>query len=148
STGSPIPVRAQVTDVAFGGWDSTQSAANGLRTKDFKLEHASVFEAAPGDGKIGSVEAGPVIVARQSKPKIVVLGFHPALSAMRNELATPLLFAILLRWMSPQLFQRLEISSGSVGSVKLAVDSAGPGKQAANVKVVGENGKSLPFTVH
>ncbi len=67
----------------------------------------SVFEAAPGDGKIGSVEAGPVIVARDGKPKIVVLGFHPALSAMRYELATPLLFANLLRWMSPELFQRL-----------------------------------------
>jgi hypothetical protein len=67
---------------------------------------------------------------------------------MRYELATPLLFANLLRWMSPELFQRLEISGGSVGSVKLAMDSAAPGKQAPNVKVVGEDGKSLPFTVH
>lgn len=148
STGSPIPVRTQVADVAFGGWDSTQSAANGLRTKDFKLEHATVFEAAPGDGRIGSVEAGPVIVAREGKPKIVVLGFHPALSAMRYELATPLLFANLLRWMSPELFQRLEISGGSVGSVKLAMDSTAPGRQPASVKVVGEDGKALPFTVH
>ena len=98
----------------------------------------------PGDGKIGSVEAGPVIVAREGKPKIVVMGFHPALSAMRYELATPLLFANLLRWMSPELFQRLEISGGSVGSVKLAMDSA-RGKQAANVKVVGEDGKAAPL---
>jgi von Willebrand factor type A domain/Aerotolerance regulator N-terminal len=148
ATGSPIPVRAQVSDVAFGGWDSSQSAAAGLRTKDFKLEHASVFEAAPGDGRIGSVESGPVIVARDGKPKVVVLGFHPALSAMRYELATPLLFANLLRWMSPELFQRLEISGASVGSVKLAMEAAGPGKQAANVKVTAEDGKALPFTVH
>jgi hypothetical protein len=146
--GSPIPARSQVSDVAFGGWDSTQSAAAGLRTKDFKLEHATVFETAPGDGKIGSVEAGPVIVARDGKPKVVVLGFHPALSAMRYELATPLLFANLLRWMSPELFQRLEISGASVGSVKLAIDSPARGKEAANVKVVGEDGKALPFTVH
>ena len=60
----------------------------------------------------------------RGKPKVVVLGFHPALSAMRYELATPLLFANLLRWNSPELFQRLEISGGSVGSVKLAMDSA------------------------
>jgi von Willebrand factor type A domain/Aerotolerance regulator N-terminal len=147
AAGSPIPVRSQVSDVAFGGWDSAQSAAAGLRTKDFKLDHASVFDAAPGDGKIGSVEAGPVIVARDGKPKIVVLGFHPALSAMRYELATPLLFANLLRWNSPELFQRLEISGGSVGSVKLAMDRPGRGG-AASVKVTGEDGKSLPFTVH
>ncbi len=63
-----------------------------------------------------------MIVARAGKPKIVVLGFHPALSAMRYELATPLLFANLLRWMSPEIFQRSEISGGSVGSVKLAMD--------------------------
>ena len=63
-----------------------------------------------------------MIVARPGKPKIVVLGFHPALSAMRYELATPLLFANLLRWMSPEIFRRWEITGGSVGTVKLAMD--------------------------
>jgi hypothetical protein len=148
ATGSPIPVRSQVSGVAFGGWDSSQPEAAGLRTKDFKLEHATVFEAAPDDAKIGSVAEGPVIVARDGKPKIVVLGFHPALSAMRYELATPLLFANLLRWMSPELFQRLEITGGSVGAVKLAMDSGGRGRDGKNVKVLGEDGKPLPFTVH
>jgi von Willebrand factor type A domain/Aerotolerance regulator N-terminal len=148
AAGSPIPVRSQVSGVAFGGWDSTQPEAAGLRTKDFKLEHATVFEAAPGDAKIGLVDAGPVIVARDGKPKIVVLGFHPALSAMRYELATPLLFANLLRWNSPELFQRLEISGGSVGAVKLAMDPAASGNSGHNVKVLGEDGKTLPFTVH
>ncbi len=143
AVGSPIPVRTQVSGVAFGGWDSSQPQAAGLRTKDFKLEHASVLQAAPGDVVIGVVDAGPVIVARNSQPKIAVLGFHPALSAMRYELATPLLFANLLRWVSPELFQRLEISGGSVGAVKLAVESG----QASNVKVLGEDGKPLPFTV-
>ena len=56
-----------------------------------------------------------MIVARPSKPKIVVFGFHPALSAMRYELATPLLFANLLRWMSPEIFRRWEISGGQRG---------------------------------
>ncbi len=146
--GSPIPVRSQVSQVAFAGWDSTQPEAAGLRTKDFKLEHATVFEAAPSDAKIGMVDGGPVIVARDGKPKTVVLGFHPALSAMRYELATPLLFANLLRWVSPELFQRLEITGGSVGSVKLAMESAGHANDGKNVKVLGEDGKPLPFTVH
>ncbi len=146
AAGSPIPVRAEAKDVAFGGWDSSLPAAAGLRTKDFKLERASVFDAAPGDEKIGSVAAGPVIVAREGKPKVVVLGFHPALSAMRYELATPLLFANLLRWNSPELFQRLEISGTSVGSVKLAMEPA-PGGAAQKVRVTGEDGKPLPFTV-
>ena len=84
-----------------------------------------VFEPAPGDARIGEVAAGPVIVARPAKPKIVVFGFHPALSAMRYELAAPLLFANLLRWVSPEIFRRSEIAGGSVGTVKAEL---GPGR--------------------
>jgi hypothetical protein len=147
AAGSPIAVRSEVSNASFAGWDSSQPEAAGLRTRDFKLEHANVFETAAGDAKIGMVDAGPVIVARDGKPKIVVLGFHPARSAMRYELATPLLFANLLRWVSPDLFQRLEISGGSVGTVRLAMDSAGRGADASKVKVLGEDGKPLPFTM-
>src|SRR5262249_10889319 len=90
AAGSPIPVRQAVEQVSFQGWDANHPAAAGLHAKDFKLERASVFQTSPGDGAIGEVPQGPVIVARASKPRIVVLGFHPALSAMRYELATPL----------------------------------------------------------
>ena len=143
--GSPVPVRTTVDQVPFTGWDAEQPGAAGLHTKDFKLDHAEVFEAGAADGKIGSVAAGPVIVARPGKPKIVVLGFHPALSGMRYELATPLLFANLLRWVSPETFRRAEVAGGSVGAVKLELDQ--PAK-AADVKVTAEDGSALPFTLH
>ena len=48
---------------------------------------------------------------------------------MRYELATPLLFANLLRWMSPEIFRRWEISGGSVGAVKL-VDGSGRARES------------------
>ena len=124
--GSPIPVRKVVEQAAFKQWTPGHPASAGLRAKDFKLEKATVFEPATDDGRIGEVEAGPVIVARPSKPKIVVFGFHPALSAMRYELTTPLLFANLLRWISPEIFRRWEISGGSVGSIRLAMDQDTP----------------------
>jgi len=142
--GSPIPVRAVVTGVPFAAWDSAHPAASGLRATDFKLERSSVFEAAPSDAAIGSVAAGPVIVARPSQPKIVVLGFHPALSGMRYELATPLLFANLLRWVSPEIFRRSEISAGSAGTVQLVLDQD---VTPAGMKVTGEGGAALPFTL-
>ena len=142
--GSPIPVRTSVEKVPFAGWDASQPAAAGLRARDFKLDKVSVFEAAPTDGRIGSVEAGPVIVARPGRPKIVVLGFHPSLSPMRYELATPLLFANLLRWVSPEIFRRAEVAGGSVGTVKLALDQQTDGK---DVKVSAEDGSPLPFTL-
>jgi len=143
--GSPIPIRQTVEQVPFARWNTGEPAAAGLRTKDFKLDRASVFESAPSDAVIGEVDAGPVVVARPGKPKIVAFGFHPALSAMRYELAMPLLFANLLRWFSPEIFRRWEISGGSVGTVKLTLDQE---TAASDVKVTGDSGSPVPFTLH
>ena len=146
--GSPIPILKSVTDAVFTAWDPSHPVSAGLRTKDLKLERTSVFDAAKSDSRVGEVTAGPVIVARDSTPKIAVLGFHPQLSAMRNELAAPLLFANLLRWVSPEVFRRVEISGASVGSVKLVMDQQASETNPVAVKVTAEDGSALPFTLH
>ncbi|MGA2724905.1 MAG: VWA domain-containing protein [Bryobacteraceae bacterium] len=143
--GSPVPIRCTVEQAPFERWDTGNPVAAGLRAKDFKLEKASVFETAPTDLRIGEVAAGPVIVARPGNPKMAVFGFHPALSGMRYELATPLLFANLLRWVSPEIFRQWEIAGGSAGTVNLQLD---PDTAPANVKVISEDGSPVPFTVH
>jgi hypothetical protein len=144
SDGSPIPVRARKTDVSFEHWIPDHPLGLGLRTKDFRLESAAVFEAAPADLKIGEVEGGPVIVAREGNPKVVVMGFHPGSSGMRYELATPLLFANILRWMAPQTFRRWELSASSVGTVKVPIDKD---VKAADLHVQQADGRPVPFTV-
>jgi len=63
---------------------------------------------------------------------------------MRYELATPLLFANLLRWISPEIFRRWEINGGSVGAVKLEMDQ---NTARGDVKVTAEDGSALPFTL-
>ncbi len=63
---------------------------------------------------------------------------------MRYELATPLLFANLLRWYAPELFRRSELSGGSVGAVKLALDQPAA---ASDVRVLREDGTPLPFVL-
>jgi hypothetical protein len=141
---SPVPVARTVEQAAFSSWDTSHPAAAGLRARDFKIEKALVFDPAPDDVRIGEVEAGPVIVARPGTPKIVVFGFHPALSAMRYELATPLLFANLLRWFAPEIFRRWELSGGSVGAVKLDMEQD---VAPANVRVMAEDGSALPFVL-
>ncbi|HWB86224.1 MAG TPA: VWA domain-containing protein [Bryobacteraceae bacterium] len=143
--GSPVPVRTVVDNVPFGHWDTGHPAAAGLRAKDFKLERTTVFEAAPDDGRVAEVNAGPVIVTRGNKPKIVVMGFHPALSGMRYELSTPLLFANLLRWISPEIFRHWELTGGSVGTVKLVLDED---ISASDVKVLQQDNSPVPFTMH
>ena len=143
--GSPIPVKTTVENVPFAQWDSVHPAAAGLRAKDFKLERAAVFQTAAGDGAIGEVAAGPVVVARAGSPKIIVLGFHPARSSLRYELAWPLLFANLLRWVSPEIFLRSEVSGASVGTVKMQLDDD---LAAKDVKITTGDGSPVPFTLH
>jgi hypothetical protein len=142
--GSPVPVREHPQNIPFAHWLANHPLGAGLHTKDFRLDSTSVFEAAPTDIKIGEVEKGPVIVARPGKPKVVALGFHPALSAMRYELATPLLFANILRWMAPDSFRRWELSGTSVGTVKIALNSD---IRPADVRAEREDGSPVPFTL-
>ena len=96
------------------------------------------IEAAPDDIKIAEVEEGPVIVARPGKPKVVVIGFHPAHSAMRYELTTPLLFANMLRWIAPDIFRRRQSNSVAAagrcraGSIASTLASAPSGAWASS----------------
>ena len=93
---------------------------------------------------MAEVDAGPIIVARPGLRKTVVLGFHPALSAMRFELATPLLFANILRWIAPETFRNRELRAQSVGTVNVALESD---VDPASVRVVREDGSAIPFTL-
>jgi hypothetical protein len=140
---SPIPIRSTLEGVPFDRWCSDSPLCAGLRTKDLRLASTYVFESAPDDVKIGQVQAGPVIVARAGKYKTVVFGFHPALSDLRYELATPLLFGNILRWMAPELFRRSSAAAGSAGTVTTELD---PDIRPEDVRVLQQDGTPLPFT--
>ncbi len=143
--GAPVRVREQVQNKLLTRWRSDHTLGTGLHTADLKLESAQVFSGAPEDIAIAEVEQGPVILARPAAQKLVVMGFHPLRSAMRYELATPLLFANILRWISPDVFRRWEVSAGSVGAQTITLDSE---TVAADVKVLDEQQRPLPFSLH
>ena len=65
---------------------------------------------------------------------------------MRYELATPLLFANILRWMAPQVFRRWELSAGSVGTVKMPLDQR---REAGGCCACSKpTATPVPFTLH
>jgi hypothetical protein len=109
-----------------------------------RLDAATVFNTAPADIKVAEIDAGPIIVARPGPKKLVVFGFHPALTAMRYELATPLLFANIMRWFAPETFRSRELSTQSVGTVSVNLESE---TKASDLKVVREDGTPIPFTL-
>jgi hypothetical protein len=141
---SPVPVRRRVERARFSRWQTDHPVGAGLRTRDLTIESASVLQPEKDDVVVAETDAGPVIVARPGKPKLVVVGFHPARSALRYELATPLLFANAFRWIAPDVFRRWELHAGSAGAVNATLD---PDVQPADVQVRQEDGKPLPFTV-
>src|SRR5712692_5599369 len=140
---SPIPVRAKLEGVAFDRWCSDDPLCAGLRTKDLRLASTYVFESAPDDIRIAQVQSGPVIVARTGRNKTVVFGFHPGLSDLRYELATPLLFGNILRWMAPELFRRSAVAAGSAGTVTTQLD---PDVRPEDARVLQQDGTPVPFT--
>lgn len=140
---SPVRLRSVEKNVMLTRWRSDHPLAAGLRAKDLRLEETEVFQPSEGDTAIAETDAGPVIVARGGKPKSVVLGFHPVRTPMRYQLATPLLFANILRWMAPDIFHRWELNAGSVGTVDVDL---GRDAEAGEISVRAQDGSALPFT--
>jgi hypothetical protein len=144
SNNSPVPVKERVQKPEGIRWDSDNVLGAGLRTRDVHIDSTSVFNTAPADVKVAEIDAGPIIVARPGTVKTLVFGFHPALTSMRYELATPLLFANSLRWFAPDVFRTKELSTQPVGTVNVALEN---GVDASALRVVREDGTPVPFTV-
>ncbi|MGH9648525.1 MAG: hypothetical protein ACRD4E_17105, partial [Bryobacteraceae bacterium] len=76
--------------------------------------------------------------------KQVVIGFHPGRGSMKYQLATPLLFANILRWMTPGAFRQWEFQAGTVGTVNVAVAKDA---KPEDIRVLDAENRSLPFTL-
>jgi hypothetical protein len=142
--GSPIPVESVQSAVKLNQWQADHPLGAGLRARDIELSSAEIFRPAAGDITIARSAAGPLIVARPGPPKMVVLGFHPVRSGLKYQLTTPLLFANIIRWMSPDAFRSWELTAGAAGTVDVELE---PDTDPNTVRVQTEDGTSLPFTI-
>jgi hypothetical protein len=141
ASGSVIPVGRTLSNVPLEQWSQDNTLGAGLYTRDVTLASTETFTPAAGDKTIASVKGGPVVVARDGPVKHVALGFHPTQGAMQYEVATPLLIANILRWMTPGA-SRHEIEAGAVGTITVPLPANTDG---AGIHVVNEDGEELPF---
>jgi hypothetical protein len=141
---SPVNIKETAASARLHSWNSGHPLGAGLRTRDLTLDSTEVYRARQNDIVVAEVEQGPVIVARPEGHKTVVLGFHPMESSMKFDLATPLLFANIVRWISPDAFRHWEVHAGSAGMVHVPLS---PGTDANNMRVASESNQALPFTV-
>jgi hypothetical protein len=144
AAGSPVQVRTTKAGLRLEQWHPETTLGAGLRTRDVTLESAEVLAPAAGDITVAETTDGPVIVARTSTPKQVVIGFHPGRGSMKYQLATPLLIANILRWMTPGAFRQWEFQAGTVGSVSVAIEKD---TKPGDIRVSDDQNRSLPFTL-
>jgi hypothetical protein len=151
---SPLPIKAVVNDAAVKTWNAESTLGAGLHARRAQIPTADVFQIFDNDVPVASVAEGPIIVARASGetgPKISVIGFDPLEGKGRFEVTTPLLFANLLRWLSPEALRILDTSAAPVGAATINLDSGErPGGGAQNhqqVRVIDSNGAAVPFII-
>jgi hypothetical protein len=145
--GTPLPVKSKVSDAIIKTWHSETALGTGLHAKETRLPEAEVFQTFEGDVPVASVEEGPIVVARSSTPdgrRVAVIGFDPLAGRFRFEVTAPLLFANLVRWLSPEAFRALDITAGRVGAATVMLD---PNERAGRLNVNDDGGLAVPFTV-
>lgn len=142
--GSPFQVRGNKNNIKLERWRAESPLAAGLIAKDFTLASTEVFALTSGDQSVAETAGGPVIIARQVPVKMVAFGFDPLRSAMKYDLATPLLMANTLRWMTPDVFRRAETIAGTVGTVTVPIEK---GADRASIRILDEKQRALPFTI-
>ncbi|HLG95169.1 MAG TPA: VWA domain-containing protein [Bryobacteraceae bacterium] len=141
---SPVPIATTANTVKLSRWRVDHPLGTGLRAGDIQLANAELFRTSSSDIAIAESDAGALIVARDAKPKTVVLGFHPVRAGMKYELATPLLFANIVRWMAPDVFRSWQLTAGTVGTVDADLENEA---DPSTIHVQTEDGKVLPFSV-
>ena len=142
---SPWPVKTAVERARLAAWHSETPLAAGLRTTQTDLGKASVFQTFDSDMVVASVSEGAVVVARGANGehgKLAAIGFDPLDGPARFEVTTPLLFANLLRWSLPDIFQPVAIEAERMGAIAIPLD---PGERADRVRVIDQQGAPLPF---
>jgi len=142
--GSPFGIRTNAAKVKLERWHQETALGAGLYTKDVELAATEIFTLAPGDHAVAETAQGPVVVERPGAVKMAALGFDPVRTAMKYELATPLLMANILRWLAPEVFRRSDVQAGTVGTVNVALEN---GVNPATIKVLGDDQRPLPFTI-
>jgi hypothetical protein len=137
----PVPIRERVNRPEGFKWTPDQPLTEGLRGGNIEIEAASVFERGPGTISLAEIEKGPVMVARG---KLIVMGFNPFAGRMRYELATPILLGNILRWVAPDVFRDVDVTTQSAGAVSSPLSRQTDKK---TVQVITDSGTVLPFNI-
>jgi Mg-chelatase subunit ChlD len=145
---SPLAIKEVASDVSISSWNEEAGISQGLHAKEARIPHAEIFQAFEGDTPIASSKDGPLVVTRpgsRGDSSMALIGFDPMSGPLRFEVTTPLLFAHLLKWLSPGSMRDSEFVASRLGALTLPLDAT---EQARDIQVADDQGAAVPFTVH
>jgi uncharacterized membrane protein len=147
ASASPIPARMVSREMVLTHWHNETPLGAGLRSRDLKLAGSLVFHLPAGATPVADTPEGPVAAAllqRGPLPPLAVLGFHPLRTALRSEVAAPLLFANLLEALAPAALVERGTLAAAPGALQMDLPA---GVDLARLQVVDENARPVPYTL-
>jgi hypothetical protein len=132
-----IPAARPAARLQIQRWNPSHPVAAGLSDKDVRLSRGVILKPSASDTVLAESDAGPVLLASGNR---LQFGFHPVEEGAENHLAIPLLFANIVRWVSPNLFRLTEIVAAPPGLIEV---QTAPGVARDQVQVH----PPLPFTL-
>ena len=147
ASASPIPARMVSREMVLTHWHNETPLGAGLRSRDLKLAGSLVFDLPASATPLADTPEGSVAAAlleRGPLPPLVVLGFHPLRTALRSEVAAPLLFANLLEALAPAALVERGTLAAAPGALQMELPA---GVDLARLQVVDENARPVPYTL-
>jgi hypothetical protein len=126
-------------------WSAVHPLAAGLHNRDLRLGRAYILAGRRPEEVVAESDKGPVLAASIAGGfKRVTFGFEPVADDAGSHLAIPLLFANVVRWVSPDLFRAAEISARPPGLVEVETSA---GLTREQVQVQSDQIRGLPTTL-
>lgn len=145
---SPLPVSKSDESAIINQWNDVAGLGEGLRSKELRVSPAMSYKTDQQSVAVANASNSAIVVAHLpvagSKNPFVLVGFDPLGKDLRYQLTTPLLFANMMRWLSPDKFRVASYISQPAGVASMQLDRT---ELNDEIRVVDSKNRKLPHIV-
>jgi hypothetical protein len=143
---APIPIEKTLTNTRVTRWQGPFLLGSGLHSEDIVLPKTQIFQNVSAMQPVAMTQYGAAAAAFErvgTHTRSVILGFDLTTTQVRLNIASPLLIANALRWLSPSTLIPQTFSAVPIGSVQVGLE---PGEAANAIQATAHGGEAVAFT--